>query len=117
PESFQTVEAFGMLPGMVSPFLPPSRATRLVALLVLPWPRCWEAQRREVAISLSLWESLLLPLDCLRLLLQSYVERAYPAVHLIDLHGTEEDDESPGDADSGSSVSATARAAHLLARV
>lgn len=115
PESCQTVEEFGMLPGMVSPFLHPELPTRLAALVVLPWPRCWEAQRREVAISLSLWESLVLPLGCLRLLLQSYACHAFPAVRLIDLHGTEEDEESPGDAGTSSPMTLAAPAAHLLA--
>jgi hypothetical protein len=115
PESFHTVEEFGMLPGMASPFLRPMRATRLAALVVLPWPRCWEAQMREVAISLSLWESLVLPLGCLRSLLRSYAARAYPEVRLIDLQGNEQDDESPCDADASSQVTLAAPAAHLLA--
>src|SRR5579863_1522169 len=58
PESCDSVAIFGMLPGMVSPFLRPSRATKLTALVLLPWPRQKLAQAREVAISLSLWESL-----------------------------------------------------------
>jgi hypothetical protein len=115
PATFQTVEQFGVLPGMVSPFLRPALATRLTALVVLPWPRYWEAQMREVAISLSLWESLVLPLGCLRLLLSLYANRVYPAVRLIHLHGTEEDDESPGDSDASSPVTLAAPAAHLLA--
>jgi len=114
PASFQTVEEFGMLPGMVSPFLRPMRATRLAALVVLPWPRCWETQRREVAISLSLWESLILPLSCLRSLLRSYSARTYPEVRLIDLQETGEDNEPPGDADASSRVVLTASAAHVL---
>jgi hypothetical protein len=117
PESCQTVEEFGMLPGMVSPFLHPSRAAGLAALVMLPWPRCREAQGREVAISLSLLESLVLPLICLRPLLRSYAARAYPEVRLIDLPGTEEDDESPGDADASSLATLAAPAAHLLARM
>ena len=105
-----------MLPGMVSPFLRPMRATRLAALVVLPWPRCWEAQMREVAISLSLWESLVLPLSCLRPLLRSYAARAYPEVRLIDLQGTE-DDESPGGSDASLLMTLAAPAAHLLSRM
>lgn len=117
PESFQTVEECGMLPGMVSPFLRPMRTTRLAALVVLPWPRCWEAQRHEVAISLSLWESLVLPLACLRLLLNLYAKRAYPGVRLVDLQGTEQDDEPPGGADTDSSVMLAPSAARLLTRM
>ena len=115
PEGCQTVEAFGMLPGMVSPFLRPAHTTRLAALVVLPWPRCWEAQRLEVAISLSLWESLVLPLGCLRPLLRSYASRAYPAMRLVDLSGTEEDDESLGGSDTCSPMTQAAPAVHLLA--
>ena len=115
PADLQTVEEFGMLPGMVSPFLRPSRATRLAALVVLPWPRCWEAQRHEVAISLSLWESLVLPLGCLRPLLRSYARCAYPAVRLIDLQETRQDDESLGNSDACSPITLAAPAVHLLA--
>jgi hypothetical protein len=113
PSICETVGECGMLPGMVSPFLHPLRATRLTALVLLPWPRRWEAQVREVAISLSLWESLMLPLGCLRLLLRMYAERAYPAVRLIDLQGTEE----AGDSDADSPMTLAAPAAHLLARM
>ncbi len=80
-----SVEAFAMLPGMVSPFLHPERAAGLAALVLLPWPQRWEAQEREVAISLSLWESLALPLCCLRPLVRRYARRAYPEVRLIEL--------------------------------
>jgi hypothetical protein len=117
PESFQTVEAFGMLPGMVSPFLHPLQATRLAALVVLPWPRCWEAQRHEVAISLSLWEGLVLPLGCLRPLLRSYACCAFPAVRLIDLQGTEEDDESTSGSDASSPMTSAAPSPYLIARM
>jgi hypothetical protein len=117
PASFQTVEEFGILPGMVSPFLRPGRATRLAALVVLPWPRCWEAQRREVALSLSLWESLVLPLGCLRSLLRSYACQAYPAARLIDLRRTEQGDELTGEADADSPLTLAGPAAHLLARM
>jgi hypothetical protein len=117
PADLQTVEEFGMLPGMVSPFLRQSRATRLAALVVLPWPRCWEEQWREVAISLSLWESLMLPLGCLRLLLRNYACRAYPAVRLIDLHEREGASEPPRDVGITSSMTTAVPVAHLLARM
>lgn len=44
-----------------------------------------EAQEREVAIPLSLWESLVLPLRSLRHLIRGYARRAYPTVRIIDL--------------------------------
>jgi hypothetical protein len=79
------VEFFAMQPGMVSPFLHPTRDSAFGALVLLPWPKRWEAQEREVAISLSLWESLVLPLRCLRPLIRSYASRAYPDVRIIEL--------------------------------
>jgi hypothetical protein len=85
PESYNPVETFAMQPGMVSPFLHPTLHTALDVLALLPWPKRWEAQEREVAISLSLWESLVLPLRCLRPLIHSYARRAYPQVRVIGL--------------------------------
>lgn len=78
-----SVAAFAMQPGMVSPFLHPERATELAALILLPWR--WDVPEREVAISLSLWESLVLPVRCLRQLVLSYARRAYPGVQVIEL--------------------------------
>jgi hypothetical protein len=96
-----SVEAFAMQPGMVSPFLHPERATPLSALVLLPWRERWDAQEREVAISLSLWESLVLPVRCLRHLIRQYARRAYPQVRLIEL-GSEGAIESFIEADDGS---------------
>ena len=95
------VETFAMQPGMVSPFLHPERALPLSALVLLPWRERWEAQEREVAISLSLWESLALPVRCLRHLVRLYARRAYPQVRLIEL-GSEGALESFIEADDGS---------------
>ncbi|MFL5667652.1 MAG: hypothetical protein ACJ8BW_40845 [Ktedonobacteraceae bacterium] len=96
PATCNPVEMFAMEPGMISPFLQPARDTGLTALVILPWPKRWEAQEREVAISLSLWESLVLPLRCLRQLLRIYAKRAYPAVRVIELAS---EDSSDGQAD------------------
>src|SRR5947209_5392233 len=68
---------FAMLPGMVSPFLPPFRPGRLAALVLVRWPSEWEGQDKEVAISLSLRESLVLPLRCFYVILRQYATRAY----------------------------------------
>ena len=93
PPPHASVERFGMLPGMVvSPFLSPTRQNGLTALVLLPWPKRWDAQAREVAISLSLWESLLLPLSCLRPLVRLYDGRVYPGIRIIDLEGEEEEE-------------------------
>ena len=89
PLTTNPVESFGMWPGMVSPFLHPSRTVALCALALSPWPEFWEAHAREVAISLSLWESLILPLSGLRPLIRSYARRAYPAVQMIELEREE----------------------------
>jgi hypothetical protein len=117
PETCDSIEVFGMLPDMVSPFLRSLHATKLTALVILPWPRRWEAQAREVAISLSLWESLVLPLGCLRPLLRLYANRAYPTVRLLHLHEREEDNGSSGDSNTVSPMTRTAPAAYLLARM
>jgi hypothetical protein len=85
PVTSNPVEMFTMQPGMVSPFLHPSHHTGLGALVLLLWPEQSEAQAQEVAISLSLWESLVLPLRCLRQLIRSYARRAYPGVRIIEL--------------------------------
>ena len=89
PSTCDPVEECGMLPGMVSPFLPPLQRTRLAAVVLLPWPRWWEEQGQEVAVSLSLWESLLLPLRCLKDIVRCYARRAYPYVRLIELEREE----------------------------
>ena len=72
------VETFAMQPGMVSPFLHPERAAHLSALVLLPWRERRDAKAREVAISLSLWESLALPVRCMRPLVRQCARRAYP---------------------------------------
>jgi hypothetical protein len=89
PVTHRLVETFAMQPGLVSPFLHPSRHAGLTALVLLPWSQRWEAQEQEVAISLSLWESLVLPLRCLRQLIRSYARRAYPGVRVIELESEE----------------------------
>jgi hypothetical protein len=89
PSTCDPVVEYGMLPGMVSPFVSPLRKTRIAAVVLLPWPRRWEERGREVAVSLSLWESLLLPLRCLRDIVRCYARRAYPFAQFIKLEGEE----------------------------
>jgi hypothetical protein len=89
PVTSNPVETFAMQPGMVSPFLHSSHHTGLGALVLLPWPEWSEAQAREVAISLSLWESLVLPLRCLRQLIRGYAKGAYPGMRVIELESEE----------------------------
>jgi hypothetical protein len=83
------VEECGMLSGLVSPFFSPLRSTKLAEVVLLPWPRWWEEKGREVAVSLSLWESLLLPLRCLRDIVCGYARRAYPHAQFIELQKEE----------------------------
>jgi hypothetical protein len=89
PSTCDPVEEFGMLPGMVSPFVSPLRKTRVAAVVLLSWPRWWEEQGREVAVSLSLWESLLLPLRCLKDIVRCYARHAYPSAQFIELQKEE----------------------------
>ena len=69
---------YGLQAGMVSPFLPPKYPTRLAAVVQIPWPVDWEREQREVAIALSLCESLMLPLSSFLDVLREYAKHAYP---------------------------------------
>ena len=92
PATCDPVGEFEMLPGMVSPFLRPQRPTRLTAVALLPWPQHWEEQGYEVALSLSRWESVLLPLRCLKAVLYSYASHAYPDLPVVELQPLLQDD-------------------------
>ena len=83
-------QEFGLLRGMVSPFLPVGFGTRLLGVAQLSWPKAWEDEGRSVAISLSPCESLLIPLRCYRCILHHYVSQSIPNVPLVEL------DVSPG---------------------
>ena len=79
-------EEFAMMRGMVSPFLPPHCPNRLSAVVLVSWSQEWEDQGKEVGISLSLFESLVLPLKYFRPIMQQYMRRAYtPNVRWIEL--------------------------------
>jgi hypothetical protein len=87
PAWVDPITAFGMEAGMVSPFLPPrsfsdERRIPIVALVVQLWPRGWEASK-HIAISLSLYESLIIPLRSLRLLLRNYYAWRHPSVPCV----------------------------------
>jgi hypothetical protein len=83
-------QEFGLLRGMVSPFLPAGFGKRLRAVAQLSWPQVWEDEGRSVAISLSPCESLLIPLRCYRRILCHYVRQSIPDIPLVEL------DVSPG---------------------
>ena len=77
PATCRPEQEFAMLPGMVSPFLPLLHPTRLVAVVQAPWSTDWDDMGCAVGVSLSLFESLLLPLHCFRAILRQYAARAY----------------------------------------
>lgn len=81
-------QEFGLLRGMVSPFLPTGFGKRLHAVAQLSWPQVWEDEGRSVAISLSPCESLLIPLRCYRRILHKYVYQSIPDVPLVELDAT-----------------------------
>jgi hypothetical protein len=86
PAACPPEQEFAMLPGMVSPFLPPLHPTRLVAVVLAPLQADWYDPGWVVGVSLSLFESLLLPLHCFRAILRQYAVRAYaPALRWIEL--------------------------------
>jgi hypothetical protein len=64
-----------MLPGMVSPFLPPLHPNRLTAVVQVPLLTDCRDPGKAVGVSLSLFESLILPLNCFRAILHQYVSK------------------------------------------
>lgn len=83
-------QEFAMMRGMVSPFLPPHRPHRLAAVVLVSWLSEWEEQGLHVGISLSLFESLLIPLKFFRPILYQYMRRAYtPPVRWIEVPSEE----------------------------
>jgi len=83
-------QAFGLLRGMVSTFLPAGFGTGLHAVVQLAWPAVWEDGGQSVAISLSPCESLLIPLRAFRRILRRYVGRSIPDVPLVELNAGDE---------------------------
>jgi hypothetical protein len=79
-------QAFGLLRGTVSPFLPVGFGTDLCAVVQLPWRQAWEDEGQSVAISLSPCESLLIPLRCYHRMLHRYVHWSIPDVPLVELN-------------------------------
>ena len=88
PRHVDPLTAYGMQPGMVSPFLAPGFSSCLTGIVVQHWPIAWETTM-QIAISLSCYESLIIPLSSLRPLLRRYHQLAYPKLHLIELDTTD----------------------------
>ena len=52
----------------------------------VPWPAVWEEQGKAVGVSLSLFESLILPLSCFRAVVLQYAAQAYaPGIHWMEV--------------------------------
>ncbi len=90
PPGCAAEQEFGLLRGMVNPFLPTGFGKGLRAIAQLSWPQVWEKEGQSVAISLSPCESLLIPLHCYRRVLYRYARQTNPGVPLLEL------DFSPG---------------------
>lgn len=86
PPGCMAERAFGLLRGMVSPFLPAGFGTGLHAVVQLSWPQVWEDEGQSLAISLSPCESLLIPLRSYRRILHRYVHWSIPEVPLVELN-------------------------------
>ena len=87
PAEYSPEEDLGLLTGMVSPFWAPGRSThRLHAFILLTEPTGdGEQPAPLVAISLSPWESLLVPRAQFRVLVQRYAQRAYPTLRWLEI--------------------------------
>lgn len=85
PPQVDPLHFYGMNPGMVSPFLIENTpaVNQLAALFVLDWPHY--AEPFSVAISLSLTESLVIPLARLNALLCAYANAVYGHVPIFRL--------------------------------
>jgi len=77
PGEYPPEQEYGLLEGMVSPFLDPGRPTRLSAVVFGESPEVWSQENKRIAISLSPFESLLVPVDHYRSLRKAYASAAY----------------------------------------
>lgn len=78
-------QEFGMVEGMISPLLSPECASRsrLQAIFLLRPPVMEYSEMIQVALSLSLYESLLVPFDLCTVFLEGYARTAYPHIPLL----------------------------------
>ncbi len=82
PAHLDPRDTYGLLNGMVSPFFPRYRSTHLSAVACVPSP---VGTYTSIAISLSRYESLLVPKALFPGLLARYARLTYPHLPLIDL--------------------------------
>jgi hypothetical protein len=82
PVDYAPEYELGFLTGTVSPFLSPGMSTRRLQAVILLTETAGGCEQRDewVAISLSPFESLLLPRTQFHVLTQLYARRAYPAL-------------------------------------
>ena len=86
PPALCAERQFGLLRGMVSPFIPLGFGTALRAVAHLSWPTEWEEQEsHSSAISLSPCESLLVPLRCYRQILTGHLHWCLSGTPFIEL--------------------------------
>jgi hypothetical protein len=87
PADYSPEYELGLLTGMVSPFLSPAlSAHRLHAVALLTETDVRGEQRpRMVAVSVSPFESLLVPLVQFRILAKMYARRVYPALRWLEI--------------------------------
>ena len=88
PGDVSPLAQFGLPAGMVSPFLPPGRATILSGVVLADVGAKDGRERDLVALSLSLNWSLLIDARHLNSVVREYAETAYPWLPLIDLRRT-----------------------------
>lgn len=82
PAAFVPEVELGLLRGMVSTFFSPNRITRLNLVALL---RPLENSPKEVAISLSPFESLLIPTNIFPSVVKKYAKCAYPYIPFVEL--------------------------------
>jgi hypothetical protein len=89
PAWCQPEEEYGLAAGMISPLLSPERASRsrLRAIFLLKPPPGEGNETTQVALSLSLYESLLVPSHQMVRLLEGYAQAAYPHLPLMWVEG------------------------------
>ena len=78
PVEYPPEYLYGILEGLVSPFVPPFRVWSLSAVVFLASKAASADQHKQVAISLSPFESLLVPFSYFKALLYAYADTSYP---------------------------------------
>jgi hypothetical protein len=79
PKDFTAAE-YGLFPGIVSPFLPFGAEKPLYAVVQLAWPAAWN--ERNVGVSVSLCETVSIPLSDYGGILCSYLPQSLPIYFL-----------------------------------